>query len=141
MTLKAADTLQVFFKYIGNQVWIHYQNGTDSFGILSGVKLDAVQININGQARWFPLYDDFKPYTIKLLIKPLSKLTPEIIEKANALPVKNFISQYYDKLGFDMPMFLAPDHPANCKNLHDVGLADYRSADQIRSSSIQLVNR
>jgi hypothetical protein len=131
MRLAATEIIQIFFKYVGNKIWINYPGGDNEFGILSGVKLDAVQITIKGQGRWFPLYDHFKPYSIKLLIKPLSQLTPEIIEKANSLPVKNFITQYYDRLGFDMPVFVAPDHPANCKNMMELGLADYRSEEQI----------
>jgi hypothetical protein len=47
------------------------------------------------------------------------------------LPVQAFITPYYQSLGFDMPVFISPGHPCNCKYVHELELADYRSAEEI----------
>ncbi|WP_423149783.1 hypothetical protein, partial [Rubrolithibacter danxiaensis] len=70
-------------------------------------------------------------YEIKLLLKPLSRLTEAIKQTANSLPIQNFITQYYIQLGFDMPVFIAPNHPANCKYVAELGLASYTIEDEL----------
>lgn len=128
--------LQVFSRYIGQQVWLENLYGTDDgtrhrVGILEGIKSDAVQIRIGDVHHWITLHDSLKYYEIRLLLKPLSRLTESMKETANSLPVTVFITQYYIQMGFDMPVFISPGHSLNCKYTAELGLADYRSAEQI----------
>lgn len=136
--LTAAEKIQLFSKYIGQKIWIRslygYEYGHEpehQVGLLTGVMGNAVQVLTGNVKRWFVL--DNKPdyYELKLLLKPLKQLTPEIMATANALPVAVFITQYYVQLGFDMPVYLAPGHARNCQYMQELALADYRPADEI----------
>ena len=135
--IRAAEQLLIFSRYIGQQVVIGglLNHEEETIGILTGIKKNAVQVNIDNINRWIPLYDDIKLSTIKLLLKPLKKLTPQIINTANNLPVQAFITPYYQSLGYDMPVFIAPGHTCNCKYIHELNLADYRSAEEIREQN------
>lgn len=132
--MKAAEQLIIFGRYIGQQVLINSTRSgeQETMGTLTGIKDNALLITIDGINRWIPLSDELKLCEIKLLLKPLKKLTAEIINTANSLPVQAFITPYYQSLGFDMPVFVAPGHPSNCKYVHELGLADYREARDIR---------
>ncbi|WPU96033.1 hypothetical protein SNE25_10930 [Mucilaginibacter sabulilitoris] len=130
--ISTADQLIIFSRYIGQQVMINsLLNNEISFGTLMGVKQNGILVSIKGVNRWLPLYDDFKVCEIKLLLKPLNKLTPDIITVANSLPVQAFITPYYQQSGFDMPVFIAPGHPCNCRYVQELDLADYRSVTEI----------
>jgi hypothetical protein len=96
-----------------------------------GLRQNALLVETDEVNRWIPLNDNFKVCDVKLLLKPLKKLTSTIIDTANGLPVQAFITPYYQQLGFDMPVFIAPGHPANSKYVHELGLADYREATEI----------
>jgi hypothetical protein len=135
--ITAQEQLVIFSRYIGQQVVISdlLNDAEETVGILSGIKENAVLVNIDNINRWIPLYDGIKLSQIKLLLKPLKKLTVAIIETANSLPVQAFITPYYQSLGFDMPVFVAPGHPCNCKYVHELDLADYRTAEDIRYQS------
>ena len=135
MELSVRDRLDIFAKYIGKHIWI--ENLAPSAanvparhqcGILRGIKSDALLIATASGQNWMPLTEQ---YAYKLLLHPLSRLTEDITATANNLPAAGFISQYYVKLGFDMPVFIAPDHPENCKTVCELGLADYRSPREI----------
>ncbi|MXV49956.1 hypothetical protein GS399_03155 [Pedobacter sp. HMF7647] len=145
--LTPAEKLRIISKFIGQKIWVrslqghlHNREPEHQFGILMGVKSNAVQVAIGKQLTWMHL-DELPYYELKLLLKPLSKLTPEIMKTANELPVTVFITQYYTNLGFDMPVFLAPEHPGNCKYVHELGLADYRSEDEIIEMETSVVLR
>ena len=127
--LTVPEKLKIYTRYIGQKVLlIGSENiNEEQIGILTGIKDSGVQVRINNLNRWIPLYDDFELYEIKLLLQPLSRLNDRIKQKANNLPIQNFITQYYIQLGFDMPVFIAPDHPANCKYVQELGLAIYSS--------------
>lgn len=128
----AAEQLIIFSRYIGQQVVItSFLSGEESVGTLMGIRQGALLVTIDEVNRWVPLNDNFRVSDIKLLLKPLKKLTAAIIDTANNLPVQAFITPYYQQLGFDMPVFLSPGNPANCKYVQELGLADYRSADEI----------
>lgn len=130
--ISTADQLIIFSRYIGQQVMINsVLNNEISVGSLMGVKQNGILVSIKGVNRWLPLYDDFKVCEIKLLLKPLNKLTPDIIAVANSLPVQAFITPYYQQSGFDMPVFIAPGHPCNCRYVQELDLADYRSVTEI----------
>ncbi len=139
MVLNAKERLEIFARYIGKYVWIESLQSPDGSqelyhqcGLLKGVKDDAILINSAAGMIWMPVTDeDTFLYNYKLLLHPLSRLTEDIIATANDLPASGFISQYYIKLGFDMPVFIAPDHPGNCKMVAELGLADYRSPREI----------
>lgn len=130
--LKVSERLKIYTRYIGQKVLLISSESTDEkkLGVLTGIKDTGVQVRVDDINRWIPLYDDFELYEIKLLLKPLSKLSDSIKQKANNLPIQNFITQYYIQLGFDMPVFLAPDHPANCKYVKELGLAIYSSKEE-----------
>ncbi len=126
--------LQVFSKYIGQQVWIENIDGSERkhlIGTLTGVKSDAVEIKSGDFRQWMIVHDKLTCYNIKLLLKPLSRLTDSIKETANSLPVTVFITQYYIQLGFDMPVFISPGHFSNCRYAAELGLADYRLPEEI----------
>lgn len=128
----AAEQLIIFSRYIGQQVVItNFLSGEESLGTLKGIRQGSLLITIDDVNRWVPLNDNFRVSDIKLLLKPLKKLTAAIIDTANNLPVQAFITPYYQQLGFDMPVFLSPGSPANCKYVQELGLADYRTADEI----------
>jgi hypothetical protein len=131
--IKAAEQLIIFSRYIGQQVLIVglLNHEEETVGTLTGIKENALQVNINNINRWIPLYDSIQLSEIKLLLKPLKKLTSAIINTANSLPVQAFITPYYQSLGFDMPVYISPGHPCNCKYVYELGLADYRSAEEI----------
>jgi hypothetical protein len=130
--LQASERLKIYTRYIGQKVILIDPNAmvTGQVGLLSGIKTSGIQVTIDGCNRWVPLYDDFQFYEVKLLLKPLSKLTESIKQTANNLPVQNFITQYYIQLGFDMPVFIAPGHPANCKYAEELGLATYHTENE-----------
>jgi hypothetical protein len=136
-TLTTTEQLQIFNKYIGQPVIIRSLTGSyeDRVGILTGVKENGVQVKIAGSSQWVPVYEDFPAWEIKLLLKPLKALTADIVETANRLPIQNFITQYYTSLGFDMPVFLSPDHPLNCSYVRELGLAEYIPIEQIEQPS------
>jgi len=130
--LSAAEQLIIFSRYLGQQVVIRsYLNEEESIGTIKGIRQGALLVAIDDVHRWIPFTDRFRVCEVKLLLKPLRKLTSSIIETANNLPVQAFITPYYQQLGFDMPVYVSPGHPCNCKYLHEIGLADYRSADEI----------
>jgi hypothetical protein len=131
--ISVADQLMVFSRYIGQQVVIIslLNNSEINIGTLTGVKHNAISVNIDDVIRWVPLYDNFKLCEIKLLLKPLKKLTPEVVSAANDLPVKAFITPYYQQQGYDMPVFIEPGHPCNCKYVEEIELADYRTPAEI----------
>lgn len=138
--INSSEQLLIFSRYIGQQVVItSLLSGDENVGTLTGIRENALLITIDEVSRWIPLNDNFTVCDIKLLLKPLKKLTSAIIDTANGLPVQAFITPYYQQLGFDMPVFIAPGHPANCKYVHEVGLADYRSAAEITRDSSFIV--
>jgi len=128
--------LQVFSRHIGQQVWLEDLYGQDKemkhqVGVLTGIKTDAIEIKTGDVYKWITLQDEQKDHEVKLLLKPLSGLTDNIKDIANSLPVTVFITQYYLQMGFDMPVFISPEHPLNCKYAAQIGLADYRSPEEI----------
>jgi hypothetical protein len=127
INLSVSERIQIYSRYVGQSVVLKTEGviSEEQVATLTGIKSNAIQIELNSQFRWIPLYEDFQVYDIKLVLKPLSQLTSGIKEVANNLPIQNFITQYYIKLGFDMPVFIAPDHPANCKYVEELGLAVY----------------
>lgn len=131
--ISVAAQLMIFSRYIGQQVIIIslLNNSEVNIGILTGVKHNAIAINIEDVIRWIPLYDNFRLCEIKLLLKPLKKLTPDVVSAANDLPVKAFITPYYQQQGYDMPVFIEPGHPCNCKYVQELELADYRTPTEI----------
>jgi hypothetical protein len=131
--INSAGQLIIFSRYIGQQVVIRNLSLDDeeTVGTLTGIKQNALLVAIDNVNRWVPLTDEIKLCDIKLLLKPLKKLTSSIIKTANNLPVQAFITPYYQSLGFDMPVFISPGHPCNCKYVHELELADYRSAEEI----------
>jgi len=130
--LNTTEQLIIFSRYIGQQVMItSLLNDQITFGALTGVKQNGIQVNIDNITRWIPLTDNFKVCEIKLLLKPLKKLTTVITTTANSLPVQAFITPYYQQLGFDMPVFISPGHVCNCQYVQELGLADYRSPAEI----------
>jgi len=134
--INSSEQLLIFSRYIGQQVVItSLLNGEESIGTLTGIRQNALLVTIDEVSRWIPLNDNFKVCDIRLLLKPLKKLTSAIIDTANNLPVQAFITPYYQQLGFDMPVFIAPGHPANCRYVHEFDLADYRSATDINRSN------
>ena len=139
--IKAAEKIIIFSRYIGQQVVISglLNHDEETIGKLIGIKENALLINIDSVNRWVPLSDDIQLSDIKLLLKPLKRLTSAIIDTANSLPVQAFITPYYQSLGFDMPVFVAPGHACNCKYVQETGLADYRTEDEIRYKKKELV--
>ncbi|MDR6944934.1 hypothetical protein [Mucilaginibacter pocheonensis] len=130
--LSIADQLIIFSRYIGQQVVINsLLNNEISTGTLTGVKQNGILVNADNVSRWIPFYDNFRICEVKLLLKPLKKLTPDIITAANNLPVQAFITPYYQQLGFDMPVFISPGHTCNSRYVQELNLADYRSAEEI----------
>ncbi len=87
-------------------------NNEVSIGILNGVKHNAIAVSTDNIIRWVPLYDNFRLCEIKLLLKPLKKLTTEIVSAANDLPVKAFITPYYQQLAMICLFLLNPGTPA-----------------------------
>lgn len=139
--IKATEQLIIFSRYIGQQVVISDSLNRDeeTIGTLTGIKENALLVNIDTINRWIPLSDDIKLSDIKLLLKPLKKLTSAIISTANNLPVQAFITPYYQSLGFDMPVFIAPGHTYNCKYVYELNLADYRTAEEIQQQNNTLL--
>lgn len=127
----AAEKILIFSKYVGQQVTITNLLNDIETGLLLGIRDNAVLVEVDGFNRWIPLSDEITLCDIKLILKPLKKLTPQIIKTANSLPVQAFITPYYQSLGFDMPVFISPGHPCNCKYVHEIGLADYRTPAEI----------
>lgn len=127
--LSIADRLKIYTRYIGQEITLKGGdvNWTEQQGIITGVNSTSIQVSIQNHSRWIPLYDEFEIYDIKILLKPLKMLTEAIKQTANNLPVQNFITQYYIQLGFDMPMFFAPNHLGNCKYVEELGLAIYEN--------------
>ncbi|MEN0052266.1 MAG: hypothetical protein AAGC65_01290 [Mucilaginibacter sp.] len=138
--INTAEQLIIYSRYIGQQIMItSLLNNQITIGTLTGIKQNGIQINVDHVSRWIPLTDNFKVCEIKLLLKPLKKLTPAITAIANSLPVQAFITPYYQQLGFDMPVFIAPGHSCNCQYVHELGLADYRSpADILQQRALLL---
>ena len=131
--ISVAAQLMIFSRYIGQQVMIIslLNNSEVNIGVLTGVKHNAIAVSTDNIIRWIPLYDNFRLCEIKLLLKPLKKLTPDVVSAANELPVKAFITPYYQQLGYDMPVFIEPGHPCNCKYVQELELADYRTPAEI----------
>ncbi|MBV8388920.1 MAG: hypothetical protein JO080_03880 [Mucilaginibacter sp.] len=136
-----AEQLMIFSRYLGQQVVIRSLLNDDSevIGTLKGIRQNALLVDIDEVNRWIPLNDNFSICEVKLLLKPLKKLTTSIINTANSLPVQAFITPYYQQLGFDMPVFISPGHSCNCKYVYELDLADYRTASEILSSQRQAV--
>lgn len=132
-TLRSAEKLLVFSRYIGQKVVIRSLtiDSNETIGTLTGIKDNALLVSINGVTRWIPLSDEIDLCEVKLILKPLKRLTSAIIATANSLPVQAFITPYYQSLGFDMPVFISPGHACNCKYLHEIELADYRTTEEI----------
>ncbi len=139
MEIKTTEQLIIFSRYIGQQVVIKslLNNDNETIGTLQGIRQNALLITIDNVNRWIPLNDHFKVCEVRLLLKPLKKLTPAIINTANNLPVQAFITPYYQQLGFDMPVFIAPGHSCNCRYVYELDLADYRSPTEIFRNSQQ----
>ncbi|MEO6850304.1 MAG: hypothetical protein ABI203_01665 [Mucilaginibacter sp.] len=131
--ITTSEQLIIFSRYIGQQVVIKslLNNDDETIGTLIGIRQNALLVDIDGVNRWIPLNDHFKVCEVKLLLKPLKKLTTSIIKTANNLPVQAFITPYYQQLGFDMPVFISPGHKCNCKYVHEIDLADYRTPAEI----------
>ena len=129
----AAEQLMIFSRYLGQQVVIRSLLNDDSevIGTLKGIRQNALLVDIDEVNRWIPLNDNFSICEVKLLLKPLKKLTTSIINTANSLPVQAFITPYYQQLGFDMPVFISPGHSCNCKYVYELDLADYRTPAEI----------
>lgn len=136
-----AEQLIIFSRYIGQQVVINSLLNDDNevIGTLRGIRQNALLVDIDQVNRWIPLNDNFSVCEVRLLLKPLKRLTTPIINTANSLPVQAFITPYYQQLGFDMPVFIAPEHNCNCKYVHELGLADYRTPEEILSNQLQAV--
>jgi len=135
--IHAAEQLIIFSRYIGQQVVISglLNPHEEIIGTLIGIKENALLVAIDGINRWIPLSDDIQLSEIKLILKPLKRLTADIINTANSLPVQAFITPYYQSLGFDMPVYIAPGHSGNCKYVHELNLADYRTPEEIESEN------
>ncbi|AYL94118.1 hypothetical protein [Mucilaginibacter celer] len=130
--LSVSEQLIIFSRYIGQQLLIYSNlNNQISIGTLSGVKSDAVAVTVDGVNRWIPLHNNFKLCEIRLLLKPLRKLTEDIKTTANSLPGPAFITPYYQQQGYDMPVFISAGHPCNGRYLHELNLADYRTTAEI----------
>jgi len=141
MDLKSTEKLLIFSRYIGQQVVIRNLSIDDNetIGTLAGIKENALLINIDNVNRWVPLSDELELCDIKLILKPLKRLTSTIIDTANSLPVQAFITPYYQSLGFDMPVYLAPGHSLNCNYVVELNLADYRTVQEITNPAKQLI--
>jgi len=138
--VSTSEQLIIFSRYIGRQVVItNLLNDDESVGTLIGLRQNALLVETDEVNRWIPLNDNFRICDIKLLLKPLKKLTSATIDTANSLPVQAFITPYYQQLGFDMPVFIAPGNPANCKYVYELGLADYRTPAEIKQNSRTLL--
>ena len=139
--IKTAELLLIFSRYIGQQVVIKslLNNDNETIGTSQGIRQNALLIDIDNVNRWIPMNDNFKVCEVRLLLKPLKKLTSSIIKTANNLPVQAFITPYYQQLGFDMPVFIAPGHSCNCKYVYELDLADYRTATEIENSGQSLI--
>ena len=144
MKVRSAEKLLIFSRYIGQQVVIRSLSidADETIGTLTGIKENALSISIDNVNRWVPLSDELELCDIKLILKPLKRLTSAIIKTANSLPVQAFITPYYQSLGFDMPVYLAPGHPLNCNYVVELELADYRTVDEIENTDkhLMLVN-
>lgn len=127
------EQLIIFSRYLGQQVVIKSLLNEDNevLGTLKGIRQNALLVDIDEVKRWVPLNDNFNICEVRLLLKPLKKLTTSIINTANSLPVQAFITPYYQQLGFDMPVFISPGHPCNCKYVQELDLADYRTAAEV----------
>ena len=139
--IKTAELLLIFSRYIGQQVVIKslLNNDNETIGTSQGIRQNALLIDIDNVNRWIPMNDNFKVCEVRLLLKPLKKLTSSIIKTANNLPVQAFITPYYQQLGFDMPVFIAPGHSCNCKYVHELDLADYRTPAEIENNNQSLI--
>ncbi|MGZ3749831.1 MAG: hypothetical protein ACXVB0_03660 [Mucilaginibacter sp.] len=137
--IKTAEQLIIFSRYIGQQVVIKslLNNDDETIGVLKGIRQNALLIDIDNVNRWIPMSDNFKVCEVRLLLKPLKKLTTAIINTANNLPVQAFITPYYQQMGFDMPVFIAPGHHCNCKYVYELDLADYRTPSEIFGNNRQ----
>src|ERR1700753_802071 len=139
--IKTAEQLIIFSRYIGQQVVIKslLNNNNETVGTLKGIRQNALLIDIDEVNRWIPLNDNFKVCEVRLLLKPLKKLTTSIIKTANNLPVQAFITPYYQQLGFVIPAFISPGHSCNCKYVYELDLADYRTPAEIENSNQSLI--
>jgi hypothetical protein len=139
--ITTAEQLIIFSRYIGQQVVIKslLNDGEETIGTLKGIRQNALLIDIDEVNRWIPLNDNFKICEVRLLLKPLKKLTTPIINTANNLPVQAFITPYYQQMGFDMPVFIAPGHNSNCKYVQELDLADYRTPAEIAESNQKIL--
>lgn len=139
--ITTAEQLIIFSRYLGQQVVIKslLNEGNEVIGTLKGIRQNALLVDIDEVNRWIPLNDNFKVCEVRLLLKPLKNLTTSIINTANSLPVQAFITPYYQQLGFDMPVFISPGHPCNCKYVQELDLADYRTAAEIMGSHHHVV--
>ena len=136
-----AEQLIIFSRYLGQQVVIRSLLNDDNevIGTLKGIRQNALLVDIDEVNRWIPLNDNFNICEVRLLLKPLKKLTTSIINTANSLPVQAFITPYYQQLGFDMPVFISPGHSCNCKYVYELDLADYRTSAEILSGQCPAV--
>ena len=140
-SITTAEQLIIFSRYLGQQVVIKSLLNEDNevIGTLKGIRQNALLVDIDEVNRWIPLNDNFNICEVRLLLKPLKKLTTSVINTANSLPVQAFITPYYQQLGFDMPVFISPGHSCNCKYVYELDLADYRTPAEILSSQCQAV--
>lgn len=141
MEIRSAEKLLIFSRYIGQQVVIRSLSIDDNetVGTLTGIKENALLISIDNINRWVPLSDELELCDVKLILKPLKKLTSAIIDTANSLPVQAFITPYYQSLGFDMPVYIAPGNPLNCNYVVELNLADYRTVEEITNPAKELM--
>jgi hypothetical protein len=137
--ITVAEQLIIFSRYIGQKVVVKslLNESQETVGTLKGIRQNAILVDIDQVNRWIPLNDNFSVCEIRLLLKPLRKLTTDIIGIANSLPVQAFITPYYQQSGFDMPVFISPGHSCNCKYVQELDLADYRSPAEIAGSQRQ----
>ncbi len=135
--LSPSEQLTVFTHYLGTTVWVSSSSYRPDeqqhrFGRLKGVNDRGILLEMEtGSRLWFTIADRFPAYTFRLLLVPCSRLHPEVVATAQNLGVPGFIVPYYRSLGYDLPVFLAPEHPANVHNVVELGMADYRSKEEI----------
>jgi hypothetical protein len=139
MELQASFKLKIFQKYIGKKVWLENLLNVPVYKKnqvfkLTGVKEDAIQLYnpSDYSTSWYTIKDTRQSqFNFRLLLKPLTQLTPQIQETAKTLPAPPFIVQYYIDLGFDLPIFFKPGHQGNQRNAYELNLATYQTEDEI----------
>ena len=72
--LTSAEKLTIFSRYIGQKVVINSLtiDNPETIGTLTGIKENALLVNIDGVNRWIPLSDEIDLCDVKLILKPLN---------------------------------------------------------------------